>query len=55
MEKTLLNVSTIISAHGCQGEFKDTEERYEGNTCYVNGIPCKAKEHHFGGIGVEGV
>ncbi len=48
---TFYNIS--ISGHGCQGEYKDTGERYAGDTCYVKGIPCKAKEHRFGGIVVE--
>lgn len=42
-----------ISAHGCQGEYKDSGEPFDGDACYVNGIPCKAQEHHFGGIVVE--
>ena len=55
LEKEASNVSTVISGQGCQGEYKDTGERYDGDTCFVNGIPFKAEEHHFGGIVVERV
>ncbi|MFC0261212.1 hypothetical protein [Fontibacter flavus] len=45
--------NTTILGQGCQGEYKDMGERYGGDNCYVKGIPCKAEEHHFGGIVVE--
>ena len=53
LEKEASNDKTIIFRHGCQGEYKDTGERYAEDTCYVKGIPCKAEEHHFGGIVVQ--
>ena len=42
-----------IFGQGCQGKYLDTGEIYSSDICYVKGIPCKAEEHHFGGIVVQ--
>ncbi len=38
---------------GLKGKYKNVEREYSSNICYVNGIPCKAAERHFGGIVIE--
>lgn len=45
--------NTSIFGHGCEGSYRDTGERYEGDTCYVQGVVCKAEEFRFGGIVVQ--
>ncbi|UJP66700.1 hypothetical protein [Mongoliitalea daihaiensis] len=45
--------NTTILGQGCEGIYQDTGEQYAGDTCYVRGVLCKAKEHRFGGIVVE--
>lgn len=42
--------NTTIFGQGCQGQFRDTGEIYGRDICFVNGVTCKAEEHHFGGI-----
>jgi hypothetical protein len=33
--------------------YADTNEKYYGHICYIDGIKCYADEHRFGGIVVE--
>jgi hypothetical protein len=40
---------------GCIGYYKDTKELYPYNSCYVDGIECKAEEARFGGIVIQKV
>ncbi|MCC5937575.1 MAG: hypothetical protein JJU34_09850 [Lunatimonas sp.] len=47
--------NTTVFGQGCQGEYRDTGEPYEGDICYVQGVTCKAEEHRFGGIVVQAV
>lgn len=47
--------NVAMFGHGCQGAYKDTGDPYTSTICYIQGIPCVAAEHHFGGIVVEGV
>ncbi|WP_194775029.1 hypothetical protein [Pararhodonellum marinum] len=47
--------NTAISGHGCAGEYRDSGEKYHGNSCYVEGIACEAREARFGGIVMERV
>lgn len=35
---------------GCQGYYKNNQQKFEGNSCYVNGIECYAEEAYLGGI-----
>lgn len=40
---------------GYKSVYEDTDEVYDSNTCYVNGIECFADEARFGGIVIEKV
>lgn len=45
--------NTTLFGQGCQGEYRDTGEPFDGDTCYVQGIRCRAEEFRFGGIVVQ--
>ncbi|EOZ96159.1 ADP-ribosylation/Crystallin J1 [Indibacter alkaliphilus LW1] len=45
--------NTSFTGHGCAGEYCDTQEPYDSNICYIDGVPCYAEEAHFGGIVVR--
>ncbi|HNK62672.1 MAG TPA: hypothetical protein PKL78_06550 [Anaerolineales bacterium] len=38
---------------GFVAKYADTGEPYPGHECYVDGIPCHADEHYFGGIVIQ--
>jgi hypothetical protein len=49
----LLKFSNIDLSGGFVAHYADTGEAYRGHECYVDGIPCYADEHHFGGIVIQ--
>lgn len=50
--KKLTFFNTSISG-GFEAVYKDSNEEYKSNICYINGIKCKAVESRFGGIIIE--
>ncbi len=38
---------------GFKAIYEDTEEEYNSNTCFVEGIECYAEEAKFGGIVIQ--
>ena len=38
---------------GFIAQYADTGERYDSHACWIDGIPCHADEHRFGGIVIE--
>lgn len=41
--------NTTLLGQGCAGEYIDSQEPYESTVCFVDRIPRKAEECHFGG------
>ena len=48
--KALEFFNSDIFGHGCVGNYKDSEEVYGFNTCYIKGMKCEANEAYMGGI-----
>jgi predicted amidophosphoribosyltransferase len=38
---------------GFIAQYADTSESYPSHECYIDGIPCHADEHYFGGIVIQ--
>jgi hypothetical protein len=38
---------------GFIAQYADTGEAYPSHECYIDGIPCRADEHYFGGIVIQ--
>lgn len=38
---------------GIEGRYRDSSEPYEDQTCYIDGIECRADEAHMGGIVIQ--
>lgn len=52
-EGRLLKFSNIDLSGGFLAQYADTGESYPNHECYVDGIPCYADEHRFGGIVIQ--
>ncbi|MBB5636262.1 hypothetical protein HDE68_002150 [Pedobacter cryoconitis] len=53
--KALEFFNSDIFGHGCVGSYKDSEEVYGSNICYIKGIKFEANEAYMGGIVVTPV
>jgi hypothetical protein len=49
----LLKFSNIDMTGGFIAQYADTGQSYPSHECYIDGIPCYADEHHFGGIVIQ--
>lgn len=47
--------NTDPMGYGCQGYYAGTngQERYDTNSCYIEGVACEAEEARFGGIVIQ--
>ena len=48
-----LKFGNIDLSGGFWAKYADTDEPYEGNRCFVDGVECEANEARFGGIVVQ--
>jgi hypothetical protein len=48
-----LQFSNVDGSGGFLAFYRDTNEEYKSNLCYIDGRKCFANEHRFGGIVVE--
>jgi hypothetical protein len=48
-----LEFSNEDSTGGFIAVYRGTDEKYDRNLCYIDGVRCYANEHRFGGIVVE--
>jgi hypothetical protein len=48
-----LRFTNTDASGGLEARYADDGTRYSGETCFVRGVPCRAAEHHFGGIVVQ--
>jgi hypothetical protein len=54
-DERLLKFSNIDTTGGFSAQYADTGEPYPSHECYVDGVPCYADEHRFGGIVIQPV
>jgi hypothetical protein len=47
--------NTSLLGHGCQGKYRENNEEYHSNICYIEGVKCKAEEAYMGGIVIRPV
>jgi len=45
--------SNIDISGGLIGHYRDNEQPYESNICFIEGVKCYAKEARFGGVVIE--
>ena len=45
--------NTEFLGHGCQGRYVDSDEPYNSDVCYVDGVECWAEEAYLGGIVIQ--
>ena len=38
---------------GFAAHYADTGEPYDSHACWIDGVPCHADEHRFGGVVIE--
>jgi hypothetical protein len=48
-----LSFYNISMGGGFQAVFTETQAEYDGHTCYIEDVECRADEARFGGIVIE--
>ena len=52
-DERMLSFSNESFSGGFIAKYADTGEIYPSHECYVDGIPCYADEHYYGGIVIQ--